>query len=485
MIRTRFLAVPAIALAAALSAGAAFANVGLTQVSSDPFTNATSAHHTQVEPDTFAVGSTVVSAFQTGRFYDGGSSGIGWATSLDGGGSWTRGFLPGVTKLQGAGPYDRVSDPSVAYDAAHNVWLVSSLPLMETPSVHGAAVLASRSTDGGSSWGLPVTVSTGSDLDKNWTVCDNTSTSPYYGHCYTEWDDHGNGNLIQMSTSTDGGLNWSDPATTANRATGLGGQPVVQPNGTVVVPVDNANETAVLAFVSTDGGAAWSSTVTVASIADHTVAGGLRTGPLVSAEVDGAGKVYVVWQDCRFEKGCKANDIVLSTSTDGLNWSGVSRVPIDGANGQVDHFIPGIGVDKATAGATAHLGLTYYFYPSTRCRPSTCQLKVGYISSADGGALWAPATQLAGPMSLTWLAPTTQGTMVGDYISTSFAGGTAHPVFAVAAAPTGGVYDEAMYASSTGLAVPAGSAVLTPSGTHPVAGAASDHAAAQAPITHR
>jgi hypothetical protein len=34
-----------------------------------------------------------------------------------------------------------------------------------------------------------------------------------------------------VSKSTDGGLTWSAPATTANRATGLGGQPVVQPTG--------------------------------------------------------------------------------------------------------------------------------------------------------------------------------------------------------------------------------------------------------------
>ena len=35
-------------------------------------------------------------------------------------------------------------------------------------------------------------------------------------------------------------------------------------------------------------------------------------------------------------------------------------------------------------------------------------------------------------MSLTWIANTNQGRMVGDYISTSFTGdGKAHPVFAI------------------------------------------------------
>ena len=162
----------------------------LVLLSTDPYTNTTSSHKTEVEPDTFSFGSTIVSAFQVGRFSDGGGSNIGWATSKDGGATWTNGFLPGITKFQGAGPYDRVSDPTVAYDPAHNVWLISSLPLLESGGVHGAAVVVSRSTDGGTTWSNPVTVATGSDLDKNWTVCDTTSTSPFYGRCYLQWDDN-------------------------------------------------------------------------------------------------------------------------------------------------------------------------------------------------------------------------------------------------------------------------------------------------------
>src|SRR6266852_1863874 len=95
-----------------------FANVTLTQISSDPYTNTTSFHATEVEPDTFASGSTIVSTFQVGRFKDGGASNVGWATSADGGTTWTNGFLPAITKLATPpGPYDRDTDPSVAYDA--------------------------------------------------------------------------------------------------------------------------------------------------------------------------------------------------------------------------------------------------------------------------------------------------------------------------------------------------------------------------------
>ena len=81
------------------------------------------------------------------------------------------------------------------------------------------------------------------------------------------------------------------------------------------------------------------------------------------------------------------------------------------------------------------MGLTYYYYPDANCSSSTCQLDVGFISSTNGGASWSSPMQLAGPMSLGWLASTDLGPMVGDYISTSFAGGTAHAVFALGQRP--------------------------------------------------
>lgn len=458
----------------------------LVLVSTDPYTNTTSSHKTEVEPDTFSFGSTIVSAFQVGRFSDGGASNIGWATSKDGGATWTNGFLPGITKFQGAGPYDRVSDPTVAYDPAHNVWLISSLPLLESGGVHGAAVVVSRSTDGGTTWSNPVTIATGSDLDKNWTVCDTTFTSPFYGRCYTEWDDHGNSNRIKMSTSTNGGTSWGAALNTANNATGIGGQPVVQPNGTVIVPIANASETSILAFKSTNGGASWSSTVTVDSIFEHTVAGNLRSDALPSAEIDGAGKVYVVWQDCGFRSSCATNDIVMTTSTDGTTWTSTVRIPIDSLTSGRDHFIPGLAVDKSTSGSSAHLGLTYYYYPVGNCSTSTCQLDVGFVSSTNGGSTWSAATQLAGPMTLTWLASTTQGYMVGDYISTSFSGGKAYPVVAVASAPSGGQLNENMYSITGGLASAAGTLAVDVSSTHrapPGGGAA--HASPHAAFNHR
>ena len=465
----------------ALNMPAAHAAVPLTQIITDSFTNSTSQHNTAVEPDTFAFGNTIVSAAQVGRFTDGGGSDIGYATSTDGGTTWTQGTLPGITNNNGGtGSFQRVSDASVAYDARHNVWLISSIPI--TSSVTVPNVFVSRSTDGGLTFGNPVTVASGStSFDKNWTVCDNTATSPFYGNCYTEFDDNANGDREKMSTSTDGGLTWGPALNTGNGATGLGGQPLVQPNGTVIVPAANANESAIIAWRSTNGGASWSSTVTVATVKSHTEAGSLRSGPLPSAEIDAAGKVYVAWQDCRFRSACKANDIVYSTSTDGLTWTAVSRVPIDSTTSGVDHFIPGLGVNPVTSGSTAQLGLTYYFYRTSACGTS-CQLEVGYLQSNNGGSTWNAHTDVAGPFAVTLCPNTTQGRMVGDYISTSWINGKAIGAFAVAKTPSGTAFDQAIYIPTGGLTGAASGFVNSSAGEQPVPGAASDHASPKSAI---
>lgn len=449
----------------------------VARISTDPFINAGSQHATEVEPDAFAVGSTIVAALQMGRFPTAGSSDVGFATSHDGGVSWVFGALPGTTTWSTpAGPYDSVSDPSVAFDAAHSVWLIASLPIFLFSNSPTPAVLVSRSTDGGLTWSnSPVAVAPSQPSnDKDWITCDNTPASAFYGHCYVEWDDFVNGGIIHMSRSIDGGLTWSAPANTGGNGTGIGGQPVVQPNGTVIVPIDDFSIANVIAFVSHDGGATWTTPVSVAAIVDHGVAGNLRTAPLPSAAIDASGHVYLVWQDCRFRAGCTANDIVLSTSANGVGWSAVSRIPIDATTSGIDHFIPGVGVDPATSGAGAHVGVTYYYYPNANCTPATCQLFVGFIASQDGGSTWGAPVTLAGPMNVGWLAGTTQGQMVGDYIATPYSGGHPVGVFAVANPPAA-FFDEAMYVPKPGILTASLAVRRSSAGERPVPGVRPNH----------
>jgi hypothetical protein len=71
-------------------------------------------------------------------------------------------------------------------------------------------------------------------------------------------------------------------------------------------------------------------------------------------------------------------------------------------------------------------------------------------SSLDNGRTWSDPEVLAGPMQLAWLVPTTQGVMVGDYISTSFLAGQQRvlPAFAVGFPPSGAAdFDEPMFSA--------------------------------------
>src|SRR5713226_6572322 len=89
----------------------------VVQVSSDPFTNATSEHATEVEAHTLGAGSTFVAVFQAGRFFaGGGSSAIAFSTSQNAGASWTSGVLPSLTVYTAPpGTFARATDASVAF----------------------------------------------------------------------------------------------------------------------------------------------------------------------------------------------------------------------------------------------------------------------------------------------------------------------------------------------------------------------------------
>ena len=429
----------------------AHAQFTLVKISNDSFHNASSQHKTEVEPDTYSWGSTMVAAFQVARVAGGGGADLGFSTSTDGGKTWTFGSLPGWTVNFKHGTASAASDASVVYDAKHKVWLIEGLPLSNA----GVNVAVSRSTDG-IHWGNPIVVDGNEVDDKNWITCDNTPTSRFYGNCYAEWDQAFSTGLIQMSTSHDGGLTWSPAVGTADQAGGSGAEPLVLPNGTVVVPYLGFN---MQGFTSTDGGKTWGSSFNIANVNTFQGNSSLRSVglPFPSTGIDKAGKLYVVWSDCSFRSGCSTNDLVMSTSTNGTKWTLPARIPIDALSSTVDHFIPGLAVDRATSGKTAHLTATYYFYPQANCDDSSCRVHVGFTTSSDGGKTWTAGKDLgAGAMQIGWLPNSQNGPMLADYLSSSYVNGKAFGVFMVAKAPSGGLFNQAAYTTKQPLEASAG-----------------------------
>lgn len=399
------------------------------QTSRDPYRNPDSQHETEVEPDSFAFGKTVVAVFQVGRIFSGGAHNIGFALSRDSGRTWTRGLLHGLAP--------RATDPSVAYDRRDRTWLAASLVF----GAGGSSIVISRSADGGR-WSNPVTaVKTGPSLgqDKEWIVCDGWPRSPFYGHCYLSYSDLKRGEIVTQ-TSANGGLTWSAASSAAGfpgreairGAYAPGVQPVVLPSGRVLVGYYDQGQMSVLR--SDDGGDTWTAELDIAraSYRDHR---GLRAAPLPVAAIGADGRAYLAWADCSFHPGCSANGIVYTSTSDGLAWTPVTQIP----TGPGDAELPGLDSDPARKGRLALA--CYVLHGST--------LDVRFVSSRNEGLSWSkPQLLNSRRVPLDGIARTSQGAMVGDYISTSFAGGRAVPVFVLASPPRPNGLREAAFATS-------------------------------------
>jgi hypothetical protein len=425
-----------------------------SQISTDTLVGGGGQHATEVEPDSFAFGETIVAVFQVGRIASGGATAIGVSTSLDAGRHWRSGLLPGVTALSPQpGTDPRASDPTIGFDAAHGIWLAASLGI-DSGSFQ---VLVSRSPDG-ITWSPPVVARQGpsGSLDKEWLACDNWPASPSRGRCYLSYLDVAS-KLIVTQTSTDAGLTWSAAATTSIQpAAGVepnGAQPLPRPDGSLVVVYELVGERgpsssdAMMATRSIDGGATFEESAQVSSVSWSPVPG-LRAPPLPSADVAPDGRLFVSWEDCRFDPACNGDRILLSTSPDGQTWT--APTPVGPATPGADQFVPGLAVGPKAGGGQV-VAVAYNSMPrGCAARPSCSGIDVWLTRSVDGGTTWTRPQRLdAVPMRLDWL-PQAQGRFLGDYISTSFVDGQAVAVYSLAVTPFGGKLRQAIMALRTG-----------------------------------
>jgi RTX calcium-binding nonapeptide repeat (4 copies) len=403
------------------------------RLSRDPYTDADSQHETQVEPDSLTVGRTTVTAYQVGRRFDGAATNIGYAVSYDDGQTWRNGLLPGLTTAsRPAGRHARASDPVVAFDATHGVWLISTLAV-ETPATR----LTVSASANGVTWGDAVVATEASSsggiaLDKNWLTCDNGPTSPHRGRCYLAYTDNLRDDRLAVVTSSDGGLTWSAPVDLPGTSSAVGALPVVRPNGDLVV-VYLWEERRIGASLSSDGAVSFGPPVEISDVQAR-AARGLRFFPLPAADVDPrTGAVWVTWHDCRFGSGCATNSVVASTSADGRTWGSPTRVT-SGRNA----FLPTVGIHPTTG----RVAFAYHVV-----RPGG-GIDVELVESRASGTGWlAPRRLSARTMRPEWLPDTVSGRMLADYISVHYAGARPLVLWVLASEPVGSGFRQAVYAT--------------------------------------
>ena len=392
----------------------------------DRHTDPESQHESEVEPDSLTVGATTVALFQVGRRRSGGAASIGFSTSRDNGRTWREGILPGLTAVsRPPGTSARASDPVLAYDAAHGVWLANTLALAP-----GVTRLTIHRSGNGITWTGPIdaTVARSDELayDKNWLTCDNGPASPFRGRCYLAYTLLGRNDQLAVQRSDDGGRTWSAAVTQQLPVTGV--LPVVQPDGRLVLTFWSGR-TGMVSVTSTDGGVTLDPAVTISQLTSRN-ARPFRSPPLIAADVERSGSVLTAWQDCRFRTNCAANDVVISRSADGKTWTAPVRVT-SGRNA----VMPTIGVEPGSG----RLAIAYYVIQRNG-------IDAELITSADGTRWTSPQRLNARRMPLEWMPQTTLGRMLADYIGVSWVRGRPLVVLPFASPPRNGRLHQAVYA---------------------------------------
>jgi hypothetical protein len=366
-----------------------------------------------IQPQIAAIpGGAVVGVWQQDRWSGLGARAIVAARSIDSGASWsTPMVLPfsacGGGSGFGAG-YDRASDPWVTF-AGGGVVLASALAFSANagPGLAGAsAVLVSRSTDGGSTWGTPARVINDPNLSGSTAFYfndrDSITADPASGRAFLVWDRltsaANTSSPAYLSLSIDGGITWTsgqlyDPGPgTSNEA--FNNEIAVLPNGTVLdffTLLASSSQLQVVSFTTT--GTSWSTPTLLATVATITSVGtpnptGSSATPMIRdsslmAQIaldPASGAIAAVWQQSS-SSSSTFDGIALSVSTDGgKTWSTpkqVNGVKTVAAFSPTVRYLPG-----------SVLAITYYDFRDYVAGSPVLSTSAWLSESSDGGATW-------------------------------------------------------------------------------------------------
>jgi len=366
----------------------------------------------------------VVGIWQEGRFENGGALGCGYGISKDGGQTWRRGLIPHLTARIDGGPFDRASDPVAAIDSHDAIYLSTVALKGEAPNFFGTLTV-SKSTDGGATFGDPLTAFSSTNLDyfpdKPWLAANSfpgTRTADRLVITFTLFSPTNMSGLeigvypIAITHSDDGGAHWS-PARVISSHYCQGSQPMFLPDGSLAIVYWNfvgptGNQIEVL--LSADGGETFGSPRIVTGVNLYSDPIARAIGFLPSAACDRqAGVIYVTYQAWSPSPQGTAPRVMFTRSLDrGFTWS--TPVGVNDTPGARAAFNPII----AASPDGQHLTIVFY---DKRLDTGTGNIADFYlVESFDGGETWGPNLRLSTASSDLTLAPQTQmGRMLGDY----------------------------------------------------------------------
>ena len=335
------------------------------------------------------------------------------AASLDGGRTWKRRTIPGLTVCTG-GTADAGSDPWVSAGGDGTVYF-SGLAASLATDPPTTAVVASRSRNGGRSWRAPATVA--APLQGNET--DAVTASPRLaGHAYVAWANFvvapPRTNTLEFSRTTDRGATWSPPVLVDQPGPfqiDLSPKVLVLPDGTLLAVFARADFETGLGTLhaarSLDEGRTWLPAVQVGSkpipqdLVDPETGLPLPQPGFPSGAVAPDGTVYVAFEDSRSPT---SGAVGVARSRDGgRSWTSTA---LPGVRGFA--FEPAVAVD-----AHGTVGVTWYDLRNDRPGDAALTADVWFAHSQDRGGSWRQA-HVAGPTDLR-TAPLPAHNFGGEY----------------------------------------------------------------------
>jgi hypothetical protein len=371
-----------------------------------------------VEPNLLAA------IFQEGRFDDVGAVNCGYAITTNGGLTWKRRLIPHLIADIDGGPFIRASDPVVGIDRKNNIYL-NVLGLKTVKPQITTAVVISKSSDGGETFGQPVTIFSSDDPnvfpDKNWLAINTYPVTPSTDRLAATFTYFTASNVVIASAySDDEGQTWSAPQFFGSSYC-QGSQPLFLPDGSLVVIYWNWFRDQIQAVVSEDGGQTFGAprlVIPVVTTSDPVARDHILL-PAVATDRQ-AGVIYITykaWLDWPRIMFIKSIDKAKTWST---------PAPISDNPQGVSVFDPAIAVSPDGQ----HVTIIYY---DKRHDTGQGLLVDLYLAeSFDAGKTWQPNLRLTGVSSDLSLAPlTSQGRMLGDYQGIAPAWNFAAPAVAI------------------------------------------------------